>query len=222
LPIHTLFSDDDEPTEIVMDEQKATVAAIIAAAGRSQRMGEPKQLLPWGSSTVIATVVTNLTAAGATPILCVTGHRHKEIASALTATAAETHYNEAHATTEMLCSYQTGLQALMARSATGAILALGDQPHIPIAVLQSIVAQAKASPEQIVIPSYAMRRGHPFYVPRRLWHEIIALAQDDTLRTVMNRHGAAIVYVTVDDDAILRDMDTPEAYAELRARNRAE
>lgn len=204
-----------------MNEQRASVAAVIAAAGRSRRMGEPKQLLPWANSTVIATVVENLTAAGATPILCVTGHRHEEIASALTATTAELHYNEAYATTDMLCSYQTGLSALMERSATGAILALGDQPHIPIAILSSIVQQAMATPEQIVIPSYNMRRGHPFYIPRRLWQEIIALSQDETLRTVMNRHSAAIIYVNVDNDAILRDMDTPEAYAELRAHSQA-
>lgn len=202
-----------------MDEQRATVAAVIAAAGRSRRMGEPKQLLPWGKSTVIATVVTNLIAAGADPILCVTGHRHEEIASVLTATAAELHYNEAYATTDMLCSYQTGLAALMERNVTGAILALGDQPHIPIAVLSSIVEQAMVTPEQIVIPSFNMRRGHPFYVPRRLWQEIIALSQNETLRTVMNRHNTAIIYVNVDNDAILRDMDTPEAYSELRARN---
>ena len=43
------------------------IAAVIAAAGQSRRMGSPKQLLPWGDSTVIATVVQNLTAAGAVP-----------------------------------------------------------------------------------------------------------------------------------------------------------
>jgi molybdenum cofactor cytidylyltransferase len=195
-----------------------TVAAIIAAAGRSRRMGEPKQLLPWGEHTVIAAVATHLLDAGAQPVLCVTGHRHDDIASALTATAVQMIYNAAYATTDMLCSYQTGLQALADADAAGAILALGDQPHIPVAVLRQIVAQAQATPAQIVIPSYNLRRGHPFYVPRRFWAEIIALNEDETLRTVVNRHADAIVYVNVNDDAILRDMDTPAAYAALRAR----
>ena len=31
--------------------------AIIPAAGRSQRMGEPKLLLPWGQSTIIEHVL---------------------------------------------------------------------------------------------------------------------------------------------------------------------
>jgi molybdenum cofactor cytidylyltransferase len=193
------------------------IAAVIAAAGRSRRMGEPKQLLPWGSSTVIATVVANLHAAGAAPILCVTGHRHTDIASALTATAAEVLYNEAYATTDMLCSYQTGLRSLADSAAVGVVLALGDQPHVPIAVLRQIIEQARSTPDQIVIPSYEMRRGHPFYMPRRLWAAIVALPPDATLRTVVNQQADAIVYVNVADDAILRDMDTPEAYAALHA-----
>jgi len=202
-------------------EDPAIIAAIIAAAGRSRRMGEPKQLLPWGSSTVIATVATQLAAAGAQPILCVTGHRHEDIASALTATPARLLYNPSYATTDMLGSYQTGLTDLMTGPAAGTLLALGDQPHIPVAILRQIVGQAQATPEQIVIPSYQLRRGHPFYMPRRFWQEIIALTDDETLRTVVNRHTEAICYVNVEDDAILRDMDTPDAYAELRARAEA-
>lgn len=181
-------------------------------------MGEPKQLLPWGERTVIATVATNLADAGAQPVLCVTGHRHEDIASVLTATTAQLIYNPAYATTDMLCSYQTGLGELIASGAAGAILALGDQPHIPVVVLRQIVEQAQATPAAIVIPSYNLRRGHPFYMPRRFWQEIIALPEDETLRTVVNRHTEAIVYVNVEDDAILRDMDTPEAYAALRSR----
>ena len=204
-----------------MNESQSYVAAVIAAAGRSRRMGEPKQLLPWGTSTVIATVVTNLAAAGAQPILCVTGHRHEEIASVLTATPAQVIYNCAYTTADMLQSYQMGLAALQARDVAGAILALGDQPHIPIAVLRRIVQQAERTPTQIVIPSYNMRRGHPFYMPQRFWQEIIALAEDETLRTVVNCHNTEIVYVNVEDDAILRDMDTPEAYAALRSRREA-
>lgn len=197
-----------------------TVAAVIAAAGRSRRMGEPKQLLPWGESTVIATVVNNLAAAGAAPILCVSGHRHEAIASALTATPAEMLYNPDYATTDMLRSYQSGLAALMTRPVDGAILALGDQPHIPVDVLSQIVAQAQRTPNGIVIPSVNQRRGHPFYMPRPLWQEIIALTDEETLRTVVNRHADSIVYVNVDDDAILRDMDTPEAYEALRDAHR--
>ena len=40
------------------------IAAVIAAAGRSTRMGEPKQLLPWGDRTVLAAVAAMLGVTG--------------------------------------------------------------------------------------------------------------------------------------------------------------
>ncbi len=206
-----------------MTASRAKVAAVIAAAGRSRRMGEPKQLLPWGDGTVIATVVANLTAAGAAPILCVTGHRAADIASALTATTARILYNADYRNTEMLRSYQRGIEQLLTEDeVVGALLALGDQPHIPAAVIGQVVVQALQTPTQIVIPSYQMRRGHPFYMPRQLWPDLLSLDAEETLRVVLKRHSAAIRYVNVEDDAILRDMDTPAAYQALRARQEAD
>ena len=64
---------------------KKITKAIIAAAGFSRRMGQFKQLLPWGDSPVIRAVVDNLHAAGADPILCVTRPRPEEVPAALAA-----------------------------------------------------------------------------------------------------------------------------------------
>jgi molybdenum cofactor cytidylyltransferase len=198
------------------------IAAVVAAAGRSQRMGEPKQLLPWGESSVIATVVTNLLAAGVQPVLCVVGHRAAEVQAALAGTEATVVENSHYLHREMLSSYQAGLAYMqnslsgmeLARVA-GILLALGDQPHVGSNLIRQIVQQAELAPDKIVIPSYAMRRGHPFYLPQQLWAELAALGEGETLRELLRRHAPDIVYVEVDSDAILRDMDTPEEYRAL-------
>lgn len=195
----------------------AQIGAVIAAAGRSRRMGEPKQLLPWGDRSVIATVVANLAAAGADPVLCITGHQADALAKALQGSAADLIHNAAYAESDMLRSYQIGINALVSRTeVVGTLLALGDQPHIPIYVLQQLVEQAQQTPDRIVIPSFQMRRGHPFYFPRCFWGELLALGVEETMRVLMKQHEAAIAYVNVDTDTILRDMDTPEAYQALR------
>lgn len=193
------------------------VAAIIAAAGLSRRMGAPKQLLPWGERTVIATVVQNLSAAGASPVVCVVGHRQEEVRAALQGTAATIVFNPNYTTGEMLSSYQIGIDALTETQCTGALVALGDQPHIEAPLIRQVIEQARQTPQQLVIPSYHMRRGHPFYVPRQLWAALLALNGEATLRTLLVRHAEEIVYVNVDSDAILRDMDTPTDYANLKA-----
>lgn len=201
-----------------MSEQltRLPIAALVAAAGLSRRMGTPKQLLPWAGCTVIATVVDQLATAGAAPVICITGHRDQEVAAALQATAALTLFNPDYAQAEMLSSYQVGVRALLMTNCCGSLIALGDQPHIPVPVIQQVLAQAWLTPEQLVIPSYNLRRGHPFYIPRRLWSELLNLGPEETLRTLVNRHAAAIVYVTVETDAILRDMDTPAEFRSLR------
>jgi molybdenum cofactor cytidylyltransferase len=195
--------------------QRPHIAAIVAAAGLSRRMGAPKQLLPWGAQTVIAAVVTQLRTAGAEPVLCITGHRRDEVEAALAGSGASAIFNADYATGEMISSYQTGIRALVDSDCAGTLIALGDQPHIPSTVIAQVIAQAQQTPAALVIPSYAMRRGHPFYVPRGLWPELLTLRGDETLRTLVQRHNNMIVYVSVETDAILRDMDTVEEFAEL-------
>jgi molybdenum cofactor cytidylyltransferase len=113
----------------------------------------------------------------------------------------------------MLSSIQAGLAAAEPSSA-GALLALADQPQMQAAVVQQVLAAFTAgSGQALVIPSHAMRRGHPIVLPRWLWPEVLALPAGDTLRTVIQRHAAAIRYVEVDTPSVLADLDTPQQYA---------
>lgn len=193
------------------------VAAIVAAAGQSVRMGKPKQLLPWKDSTVIAAVVDNLTAAGAHPVIVVTGHKAAAVEAALADTAAIIVINDEFARSEVLRSYQIGLRRLTStKNLDGALLTLGDQPHISPQTLRQIIDEAHRFPGAIIVPSFAMRRGHPVFLPVSLWKEALTLGADDTLRTLLSRHEDKTRYVIVDTSSILRDLDTPDDYEALR------
>ena len=201
----------------------SSIAAIIAAAGFSRRMGRFKQLLPWGDSTVIRTVVHNLHAAGADPIVCVTGHRADEVTSALDGSPACTVHNPHYTTGEMRSSYQAGIAAIHNSQFTvhhslfcGSLLVLADQPHISVDIIRQVITQARTTPEQIVIPSHAIRRGHPIYLPRRLWAELLDLPPGASLRDLLNRNSDKIVYVNVDTHASRRDMDEWGEYEKLQ------
>lgn len=190
--------------------------AIVPAAGLSSRMGGalPKPLLPWGASTVIETVVGTLLAAGIGDVIVVTGRSSEAVEAALAGCAVRCVYNPAYASGEMLSSIKSGLAAANPASA-GALLALADQPQMQLAVVQQVLwAFHDSSGQGLVIPSYAMRRGHPILLPRWLWDEVLALPAGETLRTVIQRHAAAIRYVAVNTPTVLADLDTPEQYAE--------
>jgi CTP:molybdopterin cytidylyltransferase MocA len=206
-----------------MNIDETAIAAVIAAAGFSQRMGDFKQLLPWGEITVIEAVVANLYDAGAEPIICVVGHRGNEVAAILAHTLAQIVRNPDYAQIEMLRSYQAGIRSLLPSTVeaagdhppVGALLALGDQPHIPADVIRPIIEACRRTPDQIVIPSYQRRRGHPIYLPRRFWNDLLALGPDASLRDLLNAQEEAIVYVDVESDAIRRDMDYWVEYQRL-------
>lgn len=195
----------------------AMISAVVPAAGLSSRMGGPlpKPLLPWGASTVIGTVVSTLLAAGIEDVIVVTGHQGEAIEGALAgqAHAVRCVHNPAYTNGEMLSSIQAGLAAAGPASA-GALLALADQPQMQVAVVRQVLRAFDDSGGQaLVIPSYAMRRGHPILLPRWLWNEVLAVPAGETLRTVIQRHATAIRYVEVDTPAVLADLDTPEQYA---------
>lgn len=200
------------------DRAAAPVSAIVPAAGLSTRMGGPlaKPLLPWGASTVIETVASTLLAAGVAEILVITGRDRALVEAALAGWAVRCVHNPAYAVGEMLSSIQAGLAAASPDS-QGALLALADQPQMQLAVVQQVLEAFEGSGRQaLVVPSYAMRRGHPILLPRHLWREVLALPAGDTLRTVIGRNAAAISYVEVNTASVLADLDTPEQYAEAR------
>ncbi len=182
-------------------------------------MGQTKQLLPWGSGTVIQAVVSHLLQAGADPVVVVTGHRASEVEAVLADTPARLVHNPDHGHTEMLRSYQVGVQALVSiPKRVGTLLALGDQPHVPASTIRRILARAREVPDRVVVPSHGMRRGHPIYLPRELWPELLALGVEATLRDLLRRHAHRIEHVVVDTEAVLLDMDRWAEYERLRSR----
>lgn len=195
------------------------VAAVVAAAGFSSRMGQFKPLLPWRRGTVIGAVAEGLAKGGASPVLVVTGHRGDEIGRGLAGGPAEVVFNADYSDGEMLRSYQVGIEALGTSELKilGALLALGDQPHIPVGVVRQIVERARAEPGAIVVPSYKRRRGHPVYLPAWAFCALLTLEAGQTLRDLMGEYHDAIVYETVDSDCVRRDMDVPAEYEALRS-----
>ena len=52
-----------------------------------------------------------------------------------------------------------------------------------------------------------------------LFEEILALSPDQGLNTVVKRNLARVVEVIVEDEGVLRDIDTPEQFARLLGEN---
>lgn len=189
-----------------------TLAAVVLAAGMSRRMGLPKMLLPWGRTTVLGQVATTLTEAGADEVLVVSGGA-REAVEAETARLAESLpvrvvFNPQYEAGEMMSSIRAGLAGLDSQVAA-TLIALGDQPQLSLESARRVVSAWKMSGSRLILPSFNMRRGHPWLVRRDLWSK---LAAANTARDFLNAHADEILYV-VCDETVLKDLDTPEEYA---------
>jgi molybdenum cofactor cytidylyltransferase len=138
-----------------------------------------------------------------------------KVVTALATTRALTVLNPGFANGEMLGSVQIGLGAL-APETEAALLCLGDQPQMEPATVSTVLAAGRASDwRSVVVPSYAMRAGHPVLLPRAVWPDV--LAAQGTLKDALAPHRGHFVYVVVDSPTILADLDTPEDYAREKA-----
>jgi molybdenum cofactor cytidylyltransferase len=191
------------------------IAAVVLAAGHSRRMGAPKLALPWGESTVIGQVLSVLTQTGIQDIVVVTGGARQEVQQALQGWPVRQVYNPNHGQGEMLSSFQVGLEAL-GDDPNAALVVLGDQPQIQTQVVVKLLQTYAETGAHLVIPSYQMRRGHPWLVDRSLWAAVLAIRAPATLRDFLNDHQDSIHYVTVETGTILQDLDTPGDYVSYR------
>ena len=191
------------------------ISAIILAAGQSKRMGQPKMLLPWGKMTVIEQVITTFLSAGLKDILIVTGGAEEEVLKAVSGYPVRQIRNPDYATGEMLSSLQCGIRTMSART-QATLIGLGDQPQIQEGSVRAICDVYRSSKSELIVPSFQMKRGHPWLVARPLWDEMLALEPPETLRDFLNRHADAIQYVKLDTPTILADLDTPEDYQNTR------
>ncbi len=193
-------------------DAELTLGAVVLAAGLSSRMGKQKMLLPWDGKTVIETVVDTLIESCVDQTIVVTGREANQISELLKNKAVHLAFNPHYKNGNMVTSMVTGLKELEGK-VDGVLLALGDQPQMLDTTILSVVAEWRQRPETLCIPSYQMRRGHPWIIPARLWQSLIELREDKTMRDFIKLHEDCIHYVLVDTNTILADLDTPEDYA---------
>ncbi len=191
------------------------ISAIILAAGQSKRMGQPKMLLPWGNTTVLGKVIETIQNAGVDDILVVTGGAKNEVEKLIAHYELRIAHNRDYANNEMLASIQLGLQG-QKPAAQGTLICLGDQPQVEERSVRLVCEMFLAKKSSIVVPSYQMRRGHPWLIARELWEEVLQMRAPDSMREFLNKHGNDIFYIETDSPSILQDLDTPEDYLKYK------
>lgn len=188
-----------------------SIAVVVLAAGGSQRMGQPKQLLPVGGQPMLARVVQAACAAQVGPVIIVLGAARQRVAPLLVGYAATVVANTRWRS-GMASSIRMGLRHVPA-GVEAALFLPGDLPYVQPETLRAIAAHFRASGKPIVIPTSGGRRGNPVLFARALFAELAGLAGDQGGRALFAAHGGDIALLEV-GASVLRDIDTPGDYAQ--------
>ena len=188
-----------------------TVAAILLAAGASERMGRPKALLPWvGGLTLVEYQVEQLLVAGVEAIEVVLGSDADEIIPLIAGDNVEPIVNrrwrEGRAG-----SVRTGATAVP-RGTDTALVVNVDQPR-PANVYRRLIDAHRDRAAAISRPTHGDAHGHPIVLGEAALAEARNVTDEKMgLRAVVERHRHELLEVPFDDPVVLLDLNTPEEY----------
>lgn len=192
--------------------ERDDVVAIILAAGRSQRMGAFKPLLPFGDTTVVDSCLQNLRGGGVATVIVVVGHRADELRNHLKDSEVAFGVNP-DPESEMSSSIACALRELPAE-AKAVLITPVDHPAVPSEVVAQLIVEWTKG-YALVKPTWQRRGGHPVLVDLRFKDELLRLDSRLGLKALFETHIDQVKRLPVDSNYIARDMDTWEDYAAL-------
>lgn len=188
------------------------VAAIILAAGRSERMGVFKPLLPFGPTTVIQSCINYLREASIESIVVVAGHKAEELTNALVNEPVKVVVNPLPHS-QMNSSIAYGTQSVP-QDAQALLIALADHPAITSPVIEQLILNWKAG-ALIAKPTWQDKGGHPVLVDLQFRAELTNLEPAAGLKGFFQTHHELVRRVPVASPYVARDMDTWDDYLSL-------
>jgi molybdenum cofactor cytidylyltransferase len=190
------------------------VAGLLLAAGKSERMGRLKPLLPLGEETFLSCLAKAITRSQLVDWRLVLGHHHEEVLTQVPHFRAKMLINADYPKGQ-LSSLICGLRSLDWNNLDGIMVFLIDHPLISTPMIDQLLDEFSKSPFLIVIPTYNHRRGHPVIFSRPLFEELVTAPLEEGAVIVVRRHQADVLHVPVNSEEILIDIDTPKDYEEL-------
>ena len=187
------------------------IAGVLLAAGGATRFGSQKLIATLNGTPIVRLAARALAAATDISIIVV-GSESTSVRAALGETDARVVENPDWAQ-GLATSLRCGIAAVPANVAA-AIVSLGDQPGLDVAVARSLIARWRDTESPIVTARYRGVRGHPVLFDRSVFAEIATLRGDAGAKALIEQSPDRVAYVDIDAD-VPRDVDTKDDLAAL-------
>ena len=186
-------------------------AALLLAAGESQRMGAIKALLPWKGVPLLDHQITALLQAGVDTVIVVLGHRAGDLEPVIGSRPGVTAVVNPDYAQGKTTSIKTGLRALRPGPASSILILNVDQPREP-QTIQTLLSRHQEARALITIPAYRGKGGHPIVVDSSLLDDLLAIDEESQgVKALVRLHEDRTLRTEMAAD-VLWDLNTPEEY----------
>lgn len=191
----------------------ARISGVILAAGRSSRLGRPKQLLDLAGEPLLRHIVRNALSSNLSDVVLVLGHQAPEIASAIgewgQRLVINPVYDEGQST-----SLRVGLGALDPASSAVMFL-LGDQPQVNPTIINAVIERFLECGAPIVMPTYGGVPANPVLFSSEFFPELLTVSGDEGARAIVKHHCVRVSHIAVSDGPPPQDVDTEADYQSI-------
>lgn len=191
---------------------KSLIAAVVLAAGSSQRMGESNKLhLPINGVPLLLHSLGIYLSAAIDDMVVVLGHEQEKTQTMIEGLPLRSVYNPHHLSGQMT-SVHCGLAALELKY-DGIIIALGDQPALTIADINTLIdAYRNREDAEVIVPIYQGQRGNPIIISAQTRTDILAGTRNLGCRKFIDNNPELVKKVEMRNPGVITDLDTPQQY----------
>lgn len=177
------------------------LVAIILAAGKGERIGQPKWQLTYQGKTFLDIIVAKLHAAALFDCACVV--RSESIPE----NSLCQNIINPDPDNGMISSIFYGVQN--AALAAGYLIFPVDHPHIQATTLLALREAFATHPEMVIQPCFQGEVGHPIIIPQSIATLIPQLDYAGGLKQLLIDNQVVTKYVPVDDHGVLTNINLP-------------
>jgi molybdenum cofactor cytidylyltransferase len=194
-----------------MPASDAFVAGLVLAAGGSKRLGQPKQLLPFGPATLLDHTVATARGCPFDQLLVAIGGAAGDVREQVDLSGADVVVNDAYG--EGCSSSIAAAMSALDPRARLLVLLLGDQPGVTAGTVAALLAGRGDA--DLAVCRYDDGLGHPFCFSRRLFPTLKGLRGDKAVWKLVAAGGDDVAKVPVVGPVPI-DVDTWTDYEAVR------
>jgi molybdenum cofactor cytidylyltransferase len=187
---------------------------VILAAGKSNRLGSPKQLLSFKGRSLLQHAAEAAIGTGLKPVIVITGSGAQLMEKELENYPVQLVYNE-NWEEGMASSIRCGVDTVLGLKpeADGILFMVCDQPFADTAVLNELIARQKETGMPITASAYDDVIGTPAIYHKSIFPELHALTGDIGARKIISKHSDELAVISFSSGKT--DIDTGSDYETL-------